>query len=139
MTGDGPVPPPARRRAGALVVLGTGPGTRHTHPAVDALAGADAVFAGPARAGTDPESTVLFYAEAWRVECLAPREGADRLARWFDGHPGGTAVLATAGAPERDVAFAAAVEGLCRLRPDLTVRRLDGVCVAPPERSPLPY
>lgn len=137
MTGDGPSP--ARRPAGTLVVLGTGAGTRDTHAAVDVLAGADAVFAGPPRAGADPESTVLFYAEAWRVECLGPREGAARLACWFDDHPGGTAVLATAGAPERDVAFGAAVEGLRRLRPALGVRRLDGVCVAPPERSPLPY
>lgn len=136
MTGDGPVTSPAR--AGTLIVLGIGPGGGpEAHAAVDVLAGADAVFAGPPGPDGDPESTVLFYAEAWRVERLGARDAAARLDAWFTGTPGGTAVLATAGAPERAAGLGAAVEGLCRLRPGLRVRRLDGVCVGPPQRSPL--
>ncbi|MBW0105560.1 hypothetical protein [Pseudonocardia sp. KRD291] len=155
MTGDGPATPhlpgggpAARPRAGTLVVLGTGPGAPPARQepgdldpttAADLLAGADAVFTGPGTGGADPESAVLFYAEAWRVEPLAPRDAARRLDVFFAGRPGATGVLVTAGDPARDVAVQAAVEGLCRMRPELLVHRPAGVRVVPPVRSPLAY
>ena len=139
MTGNGPVPSSARTRAGTLIVLGTAPGPEPDRPGPDLLVGADAVFTGPPGPDADPESTALFYAEAWRVEPLAPRDAAARLDAWFDAVPGGTAVVMTAGAPERDVAMTAALEGLRRMRPELRIRRPDGVRVAPPERSSLPF
>ncbi|MET0189543.1 MAG: hypothetical protein ABW212_11125 [Pseudonocardia sediminis] len=135
MTGDGPVTTPAR--AGTLVVLGTGSAGADPSAAADLLAGADAVFTAP---GTpDPESEVLFYAEAWRVERLAPREAAGRLDAWFAARPGATAVLVTAGDPAHDVASGAAGEGLRRIRPGLVVRRPAGVRVVAPQRSTLAF
>lgn len=146
MTGDRPAPPPVPAppvpaRAQTLVVLGTGTGEPGVDPtaAADLLAGADAVFAGPGSHDVDPESAVLFYAEAWRVEPLVPRDAARRLDLWFSGRPGATGVLVTAGDPAGDVALQAAVEGLCRMRPGLVVRRPAGVRVVPPVRSPLAY
>ncbi|MDN5916840.1 MAG: hypothetical protein L0I76_17330 [Pseudonocardia sp.] len=145
MAGDGPTTPPAPARAGTLVVLGAGTDIPDADPAAvdllaaDLLAGADAVFTGPGTPEVDPEAAVLFYAEAWRVERLSPRDAAHRLDVWFTGRPGATGVLVTAGDPARDVGLAAAVDGLCRMRPGLHVRRPAGVRVVPPERSPLAY
>ena len=139
MTGDGPVTTTPPAPAGTLVVLGTGAPDTDPGAAADLLAGADAVFTAPGTPGTDPESTVLFYAEAWRVERLAPRDAARRLDAWFAGRPGAVAVLVTAGDPACDLASRSAVEGLCRVRPGLEVRRPAGVRVVAPHRSPLPF
>jgi hypothetical protein len=126
---------------GTLLVFGTGPGDPDGAEAPDLLATADAVFTGPAGSGpdADPEATALFYAEAWRVERIRPREAAARLDTWFAERPGATAVLMVAGPAERDVALGAAVDGLRRLRPGLRVDVRPGVVVAPPHRSPLAH
>lgn len=135
MTGDGPVTP-----CGTLLVLGSGPNDPGPPDpgASDLLATADAVFAGPSGPDTDPEATVLFYVEAWRVERVDPRGAAARLDAWFDARPASTAVLVVPGPAGRDVAFGAALDGLRRLRPDLRVDVRPGTVVVPPHRSPLP-
>ncbi|TCK25103.1 hypothetical protein [Pseudonocardia endophytica] len=126
---------------GTLHVLGTGPGDPDGADAPDLLGAADAVFAGPPGPGpdADPEATALFYAEAWRVERVRPREAAAQLDAWFAGRPAGTAVLMVAGPAEADVALGAAVDGLRRLCPGLRVDVRPGVVVAPPHRSPLAH
>ncbi|BBG03160.1 MULTISPECIES: hypothetical protein [Pseudonocardia] len=118
----------------ALVVLGTEQGG----PAVgsggeDLLAEADTVFAFPG----EPESVALFYAEAWRVERISPRDGVARLTGWAAGGPAANGVLLVAGDPTADVALIAVLDGLARTAPDLDVRVVAGTRVAPPHRSPL--
>ncbi|RZT85092.1 hypothetical protein EV383_1956 [Pseudonocardia sediminis] len=147
MTGDGPATTPAR--AGTLVVLGaTGPagssdgGSSDAGPsgperAADLLAAADVVFTGPAGPGADPESTVLFYVEAWRVEPVRPGEAARRIAEVLDGAPGRVAVLVTAGPPSADTAMTAALDGLRHTAPGIRVRDTGAVALLPPRRVPL--
>ncbi|WP_214370140.1 SAM-dependent methyltransferase [Pseudonocardia sp. H11422] len=150
MAGDGPVLFPRRRggpalarcrrgsrtRAGTLIGLGVGPGEPDALApgAVDRLAGADVVFV-PAAA----EATVLFYAEAWRVERIGDRDGARHVADWFAAHPGGTAVFATAGDPGICRSFGAAAGVARELIGALRVSHLPGVTIVPPRRSPLPW
>ncbi len=135
MTGVGTATPPAH---GTLLVLGSGPDPDGSEPdRADLLAAADVVFAGPSGPDTDPEATVLFYVEAWRVERVVAGAAASRLAAWFSGRPGGTAALVVAGPAEDEVAFGAALDGLVVLRPGLRVERRPGVGVTPPRRSPL--
>ena len=104
------------------------------------LAKADVVFVPVADSGETgrAERTVLFYAEAWRVERvvfaltrLAPggerehdrdaREqawdaAAAQVARWFAEHPGGTAVFATIGDPCVYSTFSYLAAGVRELR-----------------------
>lgn len=101
-----------------LVGVGVGPGDPElvTVKAANLLAKADVVFVPVAETGETgrAEQTVLFYAEAWRVERVvfalhdrehtAARErawdaAAAHVAAWFAAHPGGTAVFATIGDP----------------------------------------
>ena len=125
--------------AGTLIVLGTGCGRGAPDPAADLLAAADGVFAGPpgAAADPDPEAAALFYAEAWRVERVAPSDAAARLDAWFGERPGRTGVLVVAGTPARATGLGAAVDGLLRLRPGLHVDRRPATTVVLPRRSPL--
>ncbi|ANY08582.1 hypothetical protein [Pseudonocardia sp. HH130630-07] len=119
----------------ALVVLGTGPaGGPGTDGPVEALiAEADTVFTFP----SGPESVALFYAEAWRVERVTPRDAVARVTAWAEQGPAGAAVLLVAGDPGADVALVAVLDGLARCHPDLDVRIPAGTRVAPPYRSPL--
>jgi precorrin-2/cobalt-factor-2 C20-methyltransferase len=101
-----------------LVGVGVGPGDPElvTVKAANLLAKADVVFVPVADSGETgrAEQTVLFYAEAWRIErvvfALHDREHTERreeawdaaaaqVARWFAEHPGGTAAFATIGDP----------------------------------------
>jgi precorrin-2/cobalt-factor-2 C20-methyltransferase len=101
-----------------LVGVGVGPGDPElvTVKAANLLAKADIVFVPVADTGETgrAEQTVLYYAEAWRVErvvfALHDREHTERrerawdaaaaqVAAWFAAHPGGTAVFATIGDP----------------------------------------
>ncbi|MEN3269100.1 precorrin-2 C(20)-methyltransferase [Pseudonocardia sp.] len=101
-----------------LVGVGVGPGDPElvTVKAANLLAKADIVFVPVADSGETgrAEQTVLFYAEAWRVErvefALHDREHTERrerawdaaaaqVARWYARRPGGTAVFATIGDP----------------------------------------
>jgi precorrin-2/cobalt-factor-2 C20-methyltransferase len=101
-----------------LIGVGVGPGDPElvTVKAANLLAKADVVFVPVADSGETgrAEQTVLYYAEAWRVErvvfALHDREHTERrerawdeaaaqVADWFAAHPGGTAVFATIGDP----------------------------------------
>lgn len=123
-----------------LIVLGTEPadGSVPAGQGVEnLLAEADTVFAFP----HGPESVALFYAEAWRVERITPRDGVSRVTAWATATarsgPAGSGVLLVAGDPSRDVALGAVLDGLGRTAPDLDVRVPAGTRVAPPRRSPL--
>ncbi|MBC3191247.1 hypothetical protein H7X46_09265 [Pseudonocardia sp. C8] len=117
-----------------LIVLGTDPaGAAGSGGADDLLAEADTVFAFP----HGPESVALFYAEAWRVERIAPRGAVERLTAWAHAGPGRAGVLLVAGEPGGDVALGAVLDGLARTCPELDVRVPAGTRVAPPHRSPL--
>ncbi|MER5674122.1 hypothetical protein [Pseudonocardia alni] len=116
-----------------LVVLGTDPsGDDAPRPgAHDLLAEAETVFAFP-----QAESTALFYAEAWRVEPVTPRDAVARIGAWAAG-PDGAAVLLVEGDPAGDAALGAVLDGLARTAPALRARVAEGSRVAPPHRSPL--
>ena len=140
MTGDGrdsdaharrsagvglPYPRSGRSGAGRLVALGCRrhPAERVAAAAADRLAGVDVVFAAP-----ESEATVLFYAEAWRVESL---DGAAHVASWFAAHPGGTAAIvssADAGPLLADLHL---------LLPGLQIDRASGLVLGPPRRRRL--
>ncbi|WP_224390826.1 hypothetical protein [Pseudonocardia sp. ICBG1293] len=118
-----------------LVVLGTDPAGTPTldpqEPVADLLADAETVFAFP-----QAESTALFYAEAWRVEAVTPRDVVARIGGWAAGEAG-PAVLLVGGDPADDAGLGAVLDGLARTAPALTVRVARGSRVAPPHRSPL--
>ncbi|WP_098959711.1 hypothetical protein [Pseudonocardia sp. N23] len=123
--------------AGRLLVVGCAaatadPGTDGPPPVpsevVDRIDRADVVFT-----VGEAEPTVLFYAEAWRVELLDGVAEADgsHLAAWFAAHPGATAVLVAPGDPGPVTTAARA------LLPELRIERLDGPGLSPPWRYPL--
>jgi hypothetical protein len=140
MTGDGlGSDGPARRRPralpcprthcwGTLVTLGVGAGDPEAAAAApDRLSGADMVFAAGAA-----EATVLFYAEAWRVE----RVGSDpvgTLAAWFAAQPGSTAVFAAPGEP----AVFLDLDELRERLPGVDIEQVSGEVLVPPELHPL--
>ncbi|MFC5993432.1 SAM-dependent methyltransferase [Pseudonocardia hispaniensis] len=118
-----------RRYRGTLIGLGVGQGESDRPAAgLDHLADADVVFASCAA-----ETTVLFYAEAWRVEQIGGRLGR-RIAEWFAAHPGGTAVFATLGDPAQH----RPLHALARRLPGVRVEHVPGVTILPPPRRPLP-
>ncbi|MBN9107707.1 MAG: hypothetical protein J0I34_02895 [Pseudonocardia sp.] len=151
MSGDGPgAAEPARRSprfpcsrtfrsastsAGRLLVVGCdvpgdGPPPSVAPHIVDRLDRAEVVFA-----VGEAEPTVLFYAEAWRVERLdgvAARD-ARRVAAWFADHPGATAVLVDSGDPHHVTTVVSS------LLPALRVECLDGPGLAPPQQYPLDW
>ncbi|MCM3847959.1 hypothetical protein ND486_17350 [Pseudonocardia sp. DR1-2] len=117
-----------------LVVLGTDPSGDDASRtgAHDLLAEAGTVFAFP-----QAESTALFYAEAWRVEPVTPRDAVARIGAWAAAGPADAAVLLVGGDPAGDAALGAVLDGLARTAPTLRVRIAEGSRVAPPHRSPL--
>lgn len=119
-----------------LVVLGTDPSgdgaPRPDAHVADLLADAETVFAFP-----QAESTALFYAEAWRVEPVTPRDAVARIGAWVAAGPAGAAVLLVGGDPAADAALGAVLDGLARTVPALRARVAEGSRVAPPHRSPL--
>jgi precorrin-2/cobalt-factor-2 C20-methyltransferase len=95
------------------------------------------------------ERTVLFYAEAWRVERvefaltrldrggereqdLEDRErawgdAAAQVARWFAEHPGGTAAFATIGDPSIYSTFSYLADGVRELLGELEIQVVPGI------------
>ena len=117
--------PNPRSRIGRLTVIGCRrrPADPMIAAATDRLAAADVVFA-----AAESEKTVLFYAEAWRVE---PFTGAAQIASWFTAHPGATAAIVAPGDPGPLLA------DLDVLLPGLQIDGADGLTVGPPPRHPL--
>jgi len=136
---------------GLLVGVGVGPGDPElvTVKAANLLAKADVVFV-PVAAPADgqptetgrAEQTVLFYAEAWRIERVefalhdrehtAARErawdaAASQVAAWFAAHPGGTAVFATIGDPCVYSTFSYLAASVCGLVGELKVQLVPGI------------
>ena len=160
MSGDGPgSAEPARRAprfpcsrtfrsastaAGRLLVVGCdvpgdGPPASVAPDVVDRLDGADVVDrldgAEVVFAVGEAEPTVLFYAEAWRVERLDgdPEGDGRRVAAWFADHPGATAMLVDSGDPHHVTTVVAS------LLPALRVECLDGPGLAPPQQYPIDW
>jgi precorrin-2/cobalt-factor-2 C20-methyltransferase len=129
-----------------LVGVGVGPGDPElvTVKAANLLAKADVVFVPVADSGETgrAEQTVLFYAEAWRVErvvfALHDREHTDRrerawdaaaeqVARWFAEHPGGVAAFATIGDPCIYSTFTYLASTVRTLAADVAVELIPGI------------
>jgi precorrin-2/cobalt-factor-2 C20-methyltransferase len=129
-----------------LVGVGVGPGDPElvTVKGANLLAAADVVFVPVADAEETgrAEQTVLFYAEAWRVQrvvfALHDREhtrareqawdaAAAQVAAWFAAHPGGTAAFATIGDPCVYSTFGYLAASVRDVLGDLEVRLVPGV------------
>jgi precorrin-2/cobalt-factor-2 C20-methyltransferase len=129
-----------------LVGVGVGPGDPElvTVKAANLLAKADVVFVPVAETGETgrAEQTVLYYAEAWRVErvvfALHDREHTERreqawdaaarhVAAWFDRNPDGTAAFATIGDPCVYSTFSYLAATVAGLVDGLDVRLVPGV------------
>jgi len=124
MTGDGQFPARAR-----VVVLGVGTGADHPAGAcADVLGEAEHVLVDPR-----VERTVLFYAEAWRVERSDP---TDAVRAVIERLPAGTVVVAVPGEPGAEPAWSAVLDGL-RVAVPAEVVVVPGVSVVPPRLSPL--
>jgi precorrin-2/cobalt-factor-2 C20-methyltransferase len=132
--------------AATLVGVGVGPGDPElvTVKAANLLAKADVVFVPVADSGETgrAEQTVLYYAEAWRVErvvfALHDREHGERrerawdaaaaqVAAWFAAHPGGTAAFATIGDPCVYSTFTYLAASVRAVLGELEVRLIPGV------------
>ncbi|GAA4698919.1 hypothetical protein GCM10023215_41690 [Pseudonocardia yuanmonensis] len=132
MTGDGRA---TAARTPTVTVLGTGggdPDTADTAAGADLLAAADAVLATP-----DVESTVLFYAEAWRVERLPDLAGAVAAVADLVGLGSRRVVLAVPGDPATSPGCRALLDGL-RVA-GIRAEARPGVSLVPPRLSPMPW
>lgn len=129
-----------------LVGVGVGPGDPElvTIKAANLLAKADVVFVPVADSGETgrAEQTVLYYAEAWRVErvvfALHDREHTERrerawdaaaaqVAAWFAAHAGGKAVFATIGDPCVYSTFSYLAASVREVLGELTVQLVPGI------------
>ncbi|HXV92228.1 MAG TPA: precorrin-2 C(20)-methyltransferase [Pseudonocardia sp.] len=140
------------RARNTLTGVGVGPGDPElvTVKAANLLAEADVVFVPVADPADVPpgaetgraERTVLYYAEAWRVErvvfALHDREhgarrertwdaAARQVAGWFDTHPGGSAVFATIGDPCVYSTFTYLAASVHEVVGELDVRLVPGI------------
>jgi siroheme synthase len=131
MTGDGR-DPAARTPAPTVTVLGAGGGDPETAEGADLLAAADAVLTTP-----DVESTVLFYAEAWRVERLPDLAGAAAAVADLIGLGAVRVVLAVPGDPATNPGCRALLDGLRVAGIEAAAR--PGVSLVPPRLSPMPW